>query len=220
MEALFEMLKSCGDGAFAIDRQQRIVLWNDACADILGYKARDVLSRPCYEVIGGRAENGCLICRRECVLHQKASKRKPIASRDVQTKTKSGRDVWLNISTIAVPSGWRDLSSVLHFVRDVTVRKHIEQSVSELVRDVSRLADQSHDAQREALADGALPTDLTQRESEVLGELGTGATTTELAQRLCISKATARNHIHNIISKLGVRNRLEAVTLAMRDGLL
>jgi DNA-binding NarL/FixJ family response regulator len=51
---------------------------------------------------------------------------------------------------------------------------------------------------------------LTRREREVLQLLASGASTKAIASRLGLTPATARNHIHNIFAKLGVRSRLEA----------
>jgi DNA-binding NarL/FixJ family response regulator len=56
---------------------------------------------------------------------------------------------------------------------------------------------------------------LTRREAEVLRLLISGGTNRALADRLHISPATVRNHTHNIFEKLGVQNRLAAVTLAL-----
>lgn len=59
--------------------------------------------------------------------------------------------------------------------------------------------------------------ELTRREREVLGLLVEGASTKAVADTLCISQPTARHHIDNIISKLGVHSRLEAVAYAVRE---
>jgi DNA-binding NarL/FixJ family response regulator len=40
----------------------------------------------------------------------------------------------------------------------------------------------------------------------------------EIAQRLEISVATVRNHVHNLLEKLGVHSKLEAISLAYRAG--
>lgn len=53
--------------------------------------------------------------------------------------------------------------------------------------------------------------DLTGREEEVLGLVAEGLGTRSIAERLWISVATVRNHIGNIITKLGVHNRIQAV---------
>ena len=50
--------------------------------------------------------------------------------------------------------------------------------------------------------------------------MASGATNRALAERLHLSPATVRNHTHNIFEKLGVPNRLTAVTLALRQFLI
>jgi len=62
--------------------------------------------------------------------------------------------------------------------------------------------------------------DLTPRECEVLTLLVEGLNNPEIAERLSISRATASVHVSNILSKLGVSNRVEAATLAVRHHLV
>jgi two-component system, NarL family, response regulator LiaR len=62
--------------------------------------------------------------------------------------------------------------------------------------------------------------DLTDREHEVLTLLVAGMHNPEIAQRLVISRSTARAHVSSILSKLGVNNRSEAVALALRQHLV
>ena len=61
---------------------------------------------------------------------------------------------------------------------------------------------------------------LTERETEVLASLGQGHSNAEIADRLVISLSTAKFHVRNILSKLGVSSRTEAVALALQQKLI
>ena len=59
--------------------------------------------------------------------------------------------------------------------------------------------------------------DLTEREREVLTLMIEGLNNTQIAGRLIVSPSTIKSHVSNILSKLGVASRTEAVTLALRN---
>lgn len=61
---------------------------------------------------------------------------------------------------------------------------------------------------------------LSKRELEILGMLVDGRSTASIASELVISVATVRNHVQNLIRKLGVHSKLEAVAVATRVGLI
>ena len=61
---------------------------------------------------------------------------------------------------------------------------------------------------------------LTRRELEVLQLLAEGHSTEEMADELILSIHTVRNHIARLMTKLGVRSRLEAVNAGVRNGLI
>lgn len=73
-------------------------------------------------------------------------------------------------------------------------------------------------AGRGARPDLLLLRRLTPREGEILRALATGDGIPEIAERLGISALTVQSHVKNILAKLGVHSRLEAVTLAWRSG--
>jgi len=62
--------------------------------------------------------------------------------------------------------------------------------------------------------------DLTERELEVLALMVEGLNNTQIAGRLSVSSSTIKSHVSNILSKLGVASRTEAVTLALRSRLV
>jgi NarL family two-component system response regulator LiaR len=59
--------------------------------------------------------------------------------------------------------------------------------------------------------------DLTERELEVLTLLVEGLNNTQIAGKLTVSPSTIKSHVSNILSKLGVGSRTEAVTIALRN---
>jgi DNA-binding NarL/FixJ family response regulator len=61
---------------------------------------------------------------------------------------------------------------------------------------------------------------VTEREREVLSLVGTGLTNGEIAARLVISEATAKTHVHRLLSKLGARDRAQLVVVAYESGLV
>jgi DNA-binding NarL/FixJ family response regulator len=69
-------------------------------------------------------------------------------------------------------------------------------------------------------ADNAVFAELTDREREVLTEVGKGRRNKEIADVLFISEKTVKNHISNIFAKLEVNSRAEAALLAARQGLV
>jgi two-component system NarL family response regulator len=61
---------------------------------------------------------------------------------------------------------------------------------------------------------------LTGREIEVLQAIADGMTSREIGELLFISENTVKNHVRNILDKLGLRSRNEAVMYALREGMI
>ena len=61
---------------------------------------------------------------------------------------------------------------------------------------------------------------LTLREQEILGMLAMGKSGNEIADELHIAPLTVRTHIRNLMSKMGVHSRLEAVAFGLKNGII
>jgi DNA-binding NarL/FixJ family response regulator len=61
---------------------------------------------------------------------------------------------------------------------------------------------------------------LTDREQRVLALIAEGHPTREVAEQLCYSERTVKNVLHDVVTKLNVRSRSQAVAHAVRDGLI
>jgi PAS domain S-box-containing protein len=171
-----------------------------AAAQILGYRANETVGRQCCEILAGQDTAGARICSPGCPAMTRARDGKTAESFDVRARTKAGRPVWLNLSTLTARSAGRTF--VAHLFRDVTAtREQRTQITSE---------------------PGTMPEEplaaLTHRERQVVRLLAAGASTREMAARLRVSRTTIRNHVQHLLDKLGVHSRLEAVVLMSGQG--
>jgi PAS domain S-box-containing protein len=208
------------DGLLAVDREQRIVLWNESAEALLGFPAKEVLGKRCHEVFGGLDGSGRLVCQAKCPNMVLALKQELVPTRDLFVRTKAGRELWVNLSTVLPPSRRTGPCILFHLFRDITRQKHTERLFEHLL--LSAAKSYLSQGTNPAITSPVSPLSmdhLTAREREVLGLLASGASTKAIAQKLFISPLTARNHIRKILVKLKVRSRLEAATHALRNGL-
>jgi PAS domain S-box-containing protein len=203
---LDEAFARTADGAFAIGPEGRIVLWNRAAEKMLGYSPREVIGRPCCDLFVGYDDSGNRLCYRGCHVMSLVKMGDPVQSFDMRTRTKAGRPIWVNFSTLTVPAGQNGGPLTIHLFRDVTATKELLGLVRE----------------RLTAPASAEPTGdvLTRRELEILRMIATGVSTKAAADKLHVSPATVRNHVQNILGKLGAHSRLEAVAVATRQRLL
>ncbi|HEX6332110.1 MAG TPA: response regulator transcription factor [Actinomycetota bacterium] len=75
------------------------------------------------------------------------------------------------------------------------------------------------DELRSALRSDRIVDRLTGRETQILRRMAAGETTTQIAEHLGISALTVQTHVKSILAKLGARSKIEAVTMAWREGL-
>lgn len=203
---LDQALERAGDGVCAIGRDGRIVVWNRAAERIMGYPAREVTRRPCCEIFVGRDDAGNRLCYQGCHVMALVGMGEAVRSFDMQTRTRAGETIWLNISVLTFPEGpGRDGALTVHLFRDVTATRELLHLVE------TRLSASTGPGEAGVLS---------RRELEILRLLAEGLNTQAAAERLHVSRATVRNHVQHILSKLSVHSRLEAVAYANQHRLI
>src|ERR1700687_306377 len=118
-------LAAAADGVFAMMSDGRITLWNPAAERITGYMADEVFGRRCCDVFAGRDSVGELLCSSNCRLLTLIKSGEPVKSFDLQTYSKGGRPIWLNMSTVVLPEGDTKGSRGIRIFRDVTAVKDL-----------------------------------------------------------------------------------------------
>jgi PAS domain S-box-containing protein len=205
---LVEVLSRTADGMVAIDTDGRVLGWNAAAEALFGYPAEDVIGRPCNEVLGFEDSCSNAVCDAACSLHglPRSEGSWVVPTREVLARAESGRRLWLSLTTVLVPSAADERCSRIHLMREVGITPELELAILERLAQPKR-----------GEVDASVIDQLTLREREVLRLLADGLGTKEIADRLFVSSATARNHVQHILIKLDVHSRLEAVALALRN---
>ena len=217
-------LCNTGDGVFIVDAERHIIRWNKAAEKILKYSENEVLNRDCFRVISGKSFPNKDFCGRTCKIHSNILKGAPAKNFDMLTQTGDGESLWLNVTVLSPLESSEPF--IAHIVRDVTREKNASLALERFLGDLAppNLAARKGPHERQTgnnrSAFNKSSVALSGREIEVLTLLAEGLSTKSLAQKLNISNFTARNHIQNILVKLGLHSKAQAVSYAFKKGIL
>ena len=103
MQSYLHLFANTGDSALAVDENQRIVYWNSAAEEVLGYTAEEAIGQHCWELLNGRTQEGRPFCSPNCAIFQWIHAGKPIQHFNLIVKNRQRQDVAINISTIPLP---------------------------------------------------------------------------------------------------------------------
>ncbi len=215
------MLQRTADGAMLVDDQGRVMLWNKAAERLLGFRADEVVGRPCHEVMRGETLSGHPFCTPACADGQRLGCGGGVRNFDIQTRSKAGEPIWLNVSSLPVPSRKKNQFLFVHLFRDISKQAKARHLVQELQSLLSAPAKRSGVTPpfvpappMDTVPDVPTTLPLSRREREIFQHLALGEGTARIAEVLFISSATVRNHVRHICDKLGAHSRLEALAIA------
>ncbi len=197
------LVDSTNEPTFAIDLRGKVLAWNRAAEHCFGHRSSEVVGRFCWEVLAGRDPFGNRYCGPGCPIIGMAKRHEAIHRAELDIQTAAGWWSRFRVGTLLVPGDRPSDSALLHHVSRVK-----SPGDSRLARRRKRREDDRRRAR------------LTPRERELLGHLAEGKGTEELAELLCVSKTTVRNHVRHILRKLRVHSRLEAVACGRRLDLI
>lgn len=202
------------DPVFVTDRHNRVVLWNKSAERLLAYTEEETVGLACAGVLEGCDVFGNRYCSESCPVTQTAMRGETVRHFGLRLKAKGGRMVLVDVTILNLPVPPPErffLAHVLHPAEAADLPQHPSTSNTAPPREALVVARESLDARARRL---------TAREVEVLGMLAAGHMTPEIASRLHISSLTARNHIQNVLDKLEVHSKAEAVAFAFQKHLL
>ena len=221
MKRLFQALSRTNDGAFIIDGRHRIIFWNQGAERVLGFTEEEVLGRQCFEILGGRDDRGRTLCQRFCLVALCAESGSVIPNIDVRTRTQGNEERWVNLTTFEYTTADAGTGKVIvHLFRDITDKKDYKEFVDQLLSLSDKLQRDDNPTINRINSRDYHNGTLTNREKQVLDLIARGLGTNETADALAISRSTVRNHIQNILGKLGVHSRLEAIAYAYQNGMI
>jgi PAS domain S-box-containing protein len=219
MDELLAILARTADGVFALDQAERVVFWSAAAERITGYRADEVLGRPCYEIFGSEQRAGCHHCQPDCPVIRAARNQEPVPTYNVLVRTKADVPILLNISVI-VPLESHESVCTIHLFRDATHQLRYETYVEQILSAAAQLAGPQQTLAQHVSQVTPLFAPLSAREKEVLGLLVQGKSAREIAETLGISYVTVRNHLQALLRKFGVHTQRQVIKLALQHHLV
>lgn len=174
-----------------VDSEHHIVFWNRGAERLFGRPATCVLGRRCHEILAGRDVFGNRFCYAGCAPGVMLRRGETVQGFEMQVDGNGRGPTTVRVTSVTIDDDDSSAPVVVHTFEDAGIP-------------------------RQAMP--RRPPPLTRREREILSLMASGLQNKEVAEKLGVSHATVRNHVHNILDKLGLHSKLEAVALAFRSG--
>jgi PAS domain S-box-containing protein len=124
---LFALLEGTTDAAFAVTEEGEILSWNKSAEKLFGYPGTAAIHRTCYDILEGMGPLGTRVCHQHCSVIECAGGNADIPNFDMSVKTRSGKRVWINMSTIVFNNQRTGRRLLVHLAHDISERKKSEK---------------------------------------------------------------------------------------------
>ena len=212
---VFKLLEGTADAAFVVTREGEICFWNHPADELFGYSAAETLNKTCHEILKGKCTLGISVCAGDSSVHHCAVEIGQIPNFDLEVITRSGKRLWVNISTIVFEDTRTHRRFIAHLARDVSEQKKSEEAFAQWL-ELSKQALEIGDGRLRL----APVNSLSEQERRIMALFSQAKNSGQVAKELGITLPTLRNHLHAINQKLRTHNRLEAVLHAIKRGLI
>jgi len=211
------LVERARDAAIATDAVGRIVFWNREARVLLedgdGVVLRE--GRPFHEALQARDVFGNRLSPEGSPLQTMLEEGEGIQGFEMDVHKATGNQARVSVSVVAVLGPDPDACHMIHLLRERRRRRRTDELLDRLLAE----PETTGSSLRRSEEGQSLP-DLTPRERQVLRLLADGLTTDQIADKLHISVHTVRRHCQNLMRKLGIHSKVEAVALALRRRLI
>ena len=211
---LFDLADLAGDAAVIVRSSGTIVYWSDEAERLFGFSRSVARGRRCFDLLKGRTCDGKPFCSEHCVVLAGLDRRARHPAVDLEVATADKRSKWVSLTTMLASLRTEERPVAMHLCRELSGDLQIAAVAKRACARVSELL---------AIVAESTPDEkavLSERERQVLLLAAEGLTARGTAAKLGIAPSTVRNHIRNVLEKLGRHTKIGAVTEARRRGLL
>src|ERR1039458_5856121 len=124
---LFTFLEGTTDAAFSVNQQGEILSWNGASERLFGYSSSEVLGKSCFQILHGRGVLGTQVCHEGCSIVECTGGGTGSATFGPQAPLRSGKRLWVNMSTVVWQNPRNQHRLVIHLAHDITRQKTAEE---------------------------------------------------------------------------------------------
>ncbi|MBK8988678.1 MAG: PAS domain-containing protein [Chloroflexi bacterium] len=114
MAEILNILSNIGDATFAVDYQQRIVLWNTAAETLFGISTAEALGQPCWQLLQGETPDGRPFCGPGCPILDALHHNQPVRAFHLLVNGPAQKRLLTTISTLFVLPDPDNAAALVH----------------------------------------------------------------------------------------------------------